>query len=112
VAAYQTVISAVPGDTTFPAFMAIQAYQLAVLRDCLYDRAKRAGSGLFDIMDRLSRRGTAGIYPPTTSLGLASNIVPTDDRGRMPSSNYVQVLTQLVGSGQEKGLWYQQNSSA
>jgi hypothetical protein len=99
--AYQTVVAAVPGDTTFPAFMAVQSQGAAIQRDFLYERSQVRGSALLAINVRINARieGTAptSIQPVTTPSGRATNIVVTDDRGRARISSYKAILEQLVG---------------
>lgn len=109
VTAYQTVVSKVPGDTVFPAFMAVQAHGAAILRDMIYERATAPGSTLLDIIRGLARRGTESLDTVLMPQGLASNLVPADDRGRAPTSSYATVLGQLVGGGQEKSLFFRFN---
>lgn len=117
VTAYQAAVSSVPNDTTFAAFMGIQAYSGAILRDMLYERAQRPGSNLFAILDRLAitRSGRTsrpydyfpdqGISPVATPTGASSNVIPTDERGCARKRTELQVLLRLVGYGYEKTLF-------
>lgn len=103
-AAYQTTVSKVPGDTTFTAFMAIQAYGAAILSDMLYDFAQRPGPiNILYVTERLAARQTpnrTGITPVSTASGVASNLVPTDNRGRALNNSYLGILGAMVGPRQ------------
>jgi hypothetical protein len=107
VTAYQTVVSAVPNDTTFTAFMAVQAHGAAILREIIFERAQRPASPLFDIQSQVAEaRKLPTILPVSTSAGLTTNIVPADNRGRAALSSYATILGQLVGPGQQKSLFF------
>lgn len=91
----------------FVSILGTQTAQAAILRDMIYERAQQPGSRLIEISNRLAQtRSSAdpataftdqGVERVSTAAGFASNIVPTDQKGRSQSRTPLQVMLLLVG---------------
>lgn len=107
VTAYQGICALSANDPLFSSFMGIQAYSAAILRDMIYERAKQPGSRLFTISNRLAARRSElvpeisftdqSVEAVSTTSGLVSNIVPTDERGRAKQRTPLQILLLMQG---------------